>query len=482
MKQYNKPFLCIILIFSISTAASVYADDVLTIPVQLTVHDGKIKRQSAVDTLISEKQEVISYSGKSLMILFDGMINSETGSLLSGSEWISPQKLKEAGIEVTYNASKISSEIYIPPAIQPLNEIHASGNRQLPDYKRIPPAFIGASLPFYLTAASSTNTEDSSGSENTQKIYGFNLMPSLSAGKTLFSGDLLYENRENGFNLEDWEAAVSRDIAGLIRITAGTARIDPVGFQTASPVLGLGIEKREGIGGMPVLADRYHTEIEVETESTAEIFVNNNLVRSIRILPGRYEISNFPLVTGYNVVTIIITDIYGDTKKISGTVPHSPRIQEPGKAAWGASTGKGDNDTDLILSRGYLKTGFSNYFGTEVYSEGTEEKIMGGLTLLLNGRAGLIDLGSAAVLGADSPLENPEHAFSAGYSFFYIFQQLDAFLRNKFTIQNRKIYSSRPVHRYFTDRNSSLGFFRKYHPASPLQIFSAAWIPLLNRT
>jgi hypothetical protein len=128
------------------------------------------------------------------------------------------------------------------------------------------------------------------------------LLP-FNINETLFSSQLNYKFSDQESVLESWEAALSRDIAQSMRLTAGTARIDPAGFQTSDAVFGIGIEKKEGIGGVPVLADRYRTSFEVFTDSTAEIYLNRRLIKSIRLTPGSYELSDFPMATGLNEVS-----------------------------------------------------------------------------------------------------------------------------------------------------------------------------------
>lgn len=217
--------------------------------------------------------------------------------------------------------------------------------------------------------------------------------------------------------MRDWEAAVSRDYGEWLRLTAGTSRIDAMDFQSSDPVFGFSAEKREGIGRTSVLGDRYSKHITIETESTADVYVNGKLVRSERIMPGRYDVTAFPLVPGLNVVEMVITDIYGTKNVLTGSVTHAPRIPDPGEYEYGAAAGAAGTDKDAFLARGYYRRGFTDFFGADFYTEMTKDARMAGSTLLASAVPGFFELGGAFLVSESYSPAEMEYGVVGRYSF-----------------------------------------------------------------
>ncbi len=108
------------------------------------------------------------------------------------------------------------------------------------------------------------------------------------------------------------------DIENLNRWTAGDLLPQSRGFQGVGDVAGIGIERSYGLldpqrnttprGGRTFTLDR---------EATVEAFINGRVVRTVRLQPGTYDVSDFPFIQGSNDVELVISDSSGQREVIS---------------------------------------------------------------------------------------------------------------------------------------------------------------------
>ncbi len=389
-------------------------------PIEVTVRDGRTAQREMVATRIGENGEPAAFGGAELRSLLHGLTTPDTAAELGEESWISPEALRAAGFEVSYDPGSLAAEVHVPPEIQPEQHLSVRGSRSPSRHPRVEPAGLSAALPFYIGAQTTRSSGSDENEFTTGTRYGLNLRPQLGLGKTVLSGALEYGARADGgeienVELEDWEAALSRDFgtgAGATRATAGTTRIDSLGFISSQPVFGAGLERREGIGGTPVLADRYQTSFEVRTQSTADIYVNERLIRSSRLAPGSYRVSEFPLLPGRNEVRIVITDVYGETRTIRSGVSHAPGLLPPGDTAFGLAGGFIDDEYEIALARAYLRRGLFDALSADLFTEATEQAQLAGAGAVTAGRLGILELSGATARINET---DPEYAARGRY-------------------------------------------------------------------
>jgi hypothetical protein len=178
------------------------------------------------------------------------------------------------------------------------------------------------------------------------------VLPALNLAGTVFSGRANTQFLPEQVLLETWEASISRDFFGSTRVTLGTTRIDSFGFQTGEALFGGGIEHRAGIGGTPVTADRFQTSFAVETDSVVEIYLNERLLRTERLAPGRYRLSELPLVPGLNDVRLVIVDAFGAEREIVDRLSHASGLLPRRETEFGVAAGNLGDDGDTTLAPG----------------------------------------------------------------------------------------------------------------------------------
>jgi len=414
----NKVLLLVLILTAFVGVMLAAQDDAMIVPIELSVGDGRITRRAMIETRLTTDGYAEAFWGDALRPLLQGLMAPDAFAQLEDLQWLSLDHLSEVGLQVHYREAELTAEIRVPAPLQPVQSLSVRGTRTVFRDPIVEPSFFSLALPFYLSAQRTDLGGEFLDAEITQDRFGLELLPRVGLGRTVAAAKLNYSVEDAEFALDTWEAALSRDIAGTTRITAGTARIDALGFQTSQPVMGLGIERREGIGSTPVLADRFQTSFEIETESTAAIYLNERLIRTTRLAPGSYELSDFPLLPGLNDVRVVITDVYGDERDIRGRISHAPGLLPRGETEFGLLGGVVGDEYDVPLGRAYYRYGVLDGLSGDLYGEAVEDSQMLGLNLISASRLGILELGAAGVYEHDQDEElssNFEYAARVGY-------------------------------------------------------------------
>ncbi|HKK47837.1 MAG TPA: hypothetical protein VJ932_01990, partial [Alkalispirochaeta sp.] len=333
-------------------------------------------------------------------------------------EWVSLKMLTAAGLNATYSPAQLTARVSIPSALQPVREINGSGISRRHAGDTVSPARVSAAVPVELSAQHMAVGESESTPGQTRQRVGVAFLPSVTYAGTVLSGQIDAQHGDDQPAIESWQAAISRDIFGTTRLTAGTTRIDSHGFQTGQPIFGAGIEKRAGLAGTPVLADRFQAFFELETAGTAEVYLNNRLIRSERLPPGRYALSDVPLVPGLNNVRIVITDELGTTREIVDRVAHASALLSPGTVEYGLAVGTQMEDFDRAVGRAYYRRGIVPGATGAIYAEATVDDQLLGTLLTSSLPIGIISVGGAAGYAAgDNQSPAYEYAVEGGYRF-----------------------------------------------------------------
>jgi hypothetical protein len=322
------------------------------VPIDVTVTDGGTPRSDLVDARLGSDGSLIALGGNALLLPLRLMAVPEALSGLEDQEWLEPADLEEAGFRVTYDPAFLTVEITVPPEIQPVRSISGRGSRAILPGEVVGPSRVSGSVPFYVSLQQTASGGPLFDADERQDRMDIEVLPALNLAGTVFSGRANTQFLPEQVLLETWEASISRDFFGSTRVTLGTTRIDSFGFQTGEALFGGGIEHRAGIGGTPVTADRFQTSFAVETDSVVEIYLNERLLRTERLAPGRYRLSELPLVPGLNDVRLVIVDAFGAEREIVDRLSHASGLLPRRETEFGVAAGNLGDDGDTTLAPG----------------------------------------------------------------------------------------------------------------------------------
>ncbi len=459
-RALHRPFLAAIWVVSVfgSPMAATADDSGPVIAVDMTFANGTARRTEQIDARMTHDNGVDALDLDSLLSVLEPRLSDEVYADLEergNGAWITVGDIEDAGIDFSFDPAQLSGELSVPADMQPIQSVSLQGSRSLPDYPVAGPATVSFALPVNLSGTyRQDELQDNNGAGNTSYSLSGRVNPRLSLGQTLISGDtsLSYaqEDIESGNlpTLTSADARIERDFGSGVRIGAGSVGTTVAGTQPARDVLGVSFERRAGIGGLSFDRDTYRQVITVETDSTIEIRVNDRLIRSTRILPGQYELSDLPLVSGTNDVEITITDAFGETRRIEDRLHFSRELLPPGGVEFSLSGGIagadwvdvfetreafGDIPSPIdspreaseavpeVLDAAYfaqsgLRIGVFEPLTAEVFGEATVDNQLAGAGLQLAGGPGVLGINASATHETGSDLDDFGYAVEGRYS------------------------------------------------------------------
>lgn len=104
----------------------------------------------------------------------------------------------------------------------------------------------------------------------------------------------------------------------LVRWTAGDLQPETRGFQGLVDVAGISLTRSYALlEPQRNVAPRGGRTFSISRNATVEAFVNGRSVRTLRLQPGTYNVSDFPFAQGGNDVSLVIVDDTGQRETIS---------------------------------------------------------------------------------------------------------------------------------------------------------------------
>jgi outer membrane usher protein len=143
----------------------------------------------------------------------------------------------------------------------------------------------------------------------------------------------------------------------------------------------------------------------VNTPSTADIYVNGQLVRTINLPPGPFNLQNLPVSQGAGVTRVVIRNAFGQTQELGAPFYQSTALLKEGLQQFTYNLGM-EHDLSASGFGHYVRPAFlaSHAFGLTdqltpgVFVEGDRHVVAGGPSLTLGSDL----LGQLAVLAAGS--------------------------------------------------------------------------------
>lgn len=410
------------------------------IRVDVAFANGSTRRTEQIDARMAVDNGVEALDAQTLLSILEPRLTDEAYAALDArrdGDWISVSGIDEVGIEFAFDEAELSGELSVPAEMQPIQAVSVQGSRSRPDYPVADPATFSAAVPLNLSATyRQDDLRDTDTAGNSSYSLAARVNPRFSLGRALLSYNAIVDYRQERMEsggppeLTALDARMERDFGRLFRVGVGSVGATVAGPQPAQNVLGVIFERRAGIGGLSFERDSYRQVITVESDSTIEVRVNDRLVRSSRILPGQYELSDFPLVAGTNDVEITITDAFGRTRRIEERLHYARELLPRGDIEFSLSGGLGGADwVDVYEARGALgavdsaatavdvvpeildaeyfaqvgmRFGILEPLTAELFGEAKSDSALAGAGLQLAGAAGALGVSSSASASRES--------------------------------------------------------------------------------
>jgi outer membrane usher protein len=264
------------------------------------VYLGDVEIQVGADDSISvAAMQVV----ETLARLMDPVALESLRSVATPGVFLPISRFAELGVPLTFDPALLSLEAEIPTSMRARRSIGLADLDRSVYGEFLSPEPFSAYVNF--RAAADYVHEGSS--------TGFGDTFILMNGAMRFGGFVLesegnWTSGDRGFS-RDGTRLVYDDIERLNRWTAGDLLPQGRGFQGFSNMAGLSMERAYGLlDPQRNTTPRGGRTFTVDREATVEAYVNGRVVRTMRLQPGTYDVSDFPFVQGSNDIQLVISD------------------------------------------------------------------------------------------------------------------------------------------------------------------------------
>jgi outer membrane usher protein len=233
--------------------------------------------------------------------------------------------------------------------------------------------------------------------------------PALSLSSAVRVVDLVIENEatvaSGGFTRQGTRA-VYDDQSRAIRYTVGDITPATAGSQAGSSFLGVSIQKSyEKLQPQRSIRPTGERSFRLDRPSEVDIIINGQVIRRLQMPPGDHDVSELPLKSGMNEVTLEITDDTRQTLKFTVFFDHT--LLAPGISEWGVAAGYRSVMAPARMQyfwgepavTGYYEEGITENFTATALEQSTAEITVLGLLGVSPTRFGRIALEADGSIG-----------------------------------------------------------------------------------
>ncbi len=337
-------------------------------------------RAGQVETMITDEGKIY-LPIKELKDFLRGRVKEEVWSRISEGAmpgFVELENLAEAGLETTFDRQLLALHIRVPPALRASQDILLSGAPSISDPQTDYPApFSG-----YLNVSSSVSFwyEPYAAEPVTLPLY-LSASPTLNyRGWVLEAGvsAVTYPNPDITF---EYERLIKDFEPYSARLTLGTSGIAVQGFQSPLILEGVSILRD------PALFRKERTlsreELFLERPAIVQVYVNDQLIRTLQLDPGKHRLLNFPYVTGVNDMRLIVQEENARERVLERFVAFDGRMQPEGESSFFLGMGIPRWDPDTPTAQGSFLWGLSSWSTAGANMQGNPSRQLGGIEGLL---------------------------------------------------------------------------------------------------
>ncbi len=166
---------------------------------------------------------------------------------------------------------------------------------------------------------------------------------------------------------------VKDDEQNATRYSLGDTQSQISGYLVSEPILGLSVAKDYSITPYRTNTTGVGQEYSVETRSIVRYFVNNNLLKTEFLSPGKYQLKDLPLNNGVNKIIIEVEDEFGNKKYFNFKQSYSNELLKKNEVKFDFSAGRPsiDQNYQKKYDDNFYLSGFFKRGWTDVYTSGT---------------------------------------------------------------------------------------------------------------
>ncbi len=306
---------------------------------------------------------------REILTKISSLLNRENyENILAGDgEVVTLDFLRRLGLSVTFDEQLLVLDIRIAAALMPPSLIFVRERPDSPDQSKITSAPFSAYLNY--TGGVDFLYEDYFSSEGVSFPARLDLMPAFQFHQWVLEGTFLFRTPPETAAEVQTLRLVREFIGTGLRLTAGTVDPNWDGVVVSSSALGT----PGGAGTAPV-----ETDVIVEEPSQVEVYLNNRLLKRMRVPAGVHSLTEIPYSSGLNSLKVVVTGADGTKKIYESSHPFDANLLPRGESTFSLGggwpridavspvmTGEFSLGLSRILTAGVKgQTDFARYTGT----------------------------------------------------------------------------------------------------------------------
>lgn len=249
---------------------------------------------------------------------------------LAGVDIVTPDVATQAGFTITFDQQLVALRLKTEADVRRETDVSLSefyDNSFV--FDRSPPY---ADFSAFLNLTTGVEIDVDGGEADVGALIGAD--GAIRFADFVLRGSTFYETVDNEFEVGSIQ--LIRDFIDFdVRATAGDIATIGSTLIGTEDLVGLSLSHRSGrFGRNRPLSSITAETFDLDRSATVEIYVNGQLRRRLRLAPGRFNLSDFGLVTGANEVRIVTIDDSGRRDEITLTTFSDANLLTPGDFRW----------------------------------------------------------------------------------------------------------------------------------------------------
>ena len=344
-------------------ASDVAASDGAATEISLAV---EIRSPGAETTIsipvrLNDEMDVVALSAADLSSVLNRSVEVGTRRTLNAAGedgWLSPQELRDAGMDVVFHATDLTVTITVPVEAMEVVPLNVYRSRSLPDYPPVPNARLAVGMPLVLEGEMLHASGDAA-----VGTAVFSAFPGVAFRSWVVESSPWLQIRDGEPNgeIRDTRVVRSRRSTG-VRLQAGQIVPATRGLQAPEELLAASVDNLQAHSDRTVVPALFARPIIVDTPGTIDIVVNGRTARSVPVQPGRYDVREIPVSAGVNAVEVVYRRDDGTEERFDLVIPYAGTLIEPGTFRYSVTAGVEEERPSRPAGSGFLQYGFGPAF------------------------------------------------------------------------------------------------------------------------
>ncbi|MBJ7532823.1 hypothetical protein JDN40_01660 [Rhodomicrobium vannielii ATCC 17100] len=306
-------------------------------------------------------------------------------ALPASGGFVTLQALKEAGLPVSFDIGEMTLSFFPKADQRPGAHISLAEEQIVPPEHLAPRADISGYV--NISAGAQYTSPDITSKRGT-------LSPGFGVASAVRVMGIVVENEfasANGLAMRQGTRAVYDDAGNALRYMAGDITPATTGMQNGGSFFGVSVQKSyDKLQPQKNIRPTGQRSFRLERPSEVDILINGQVVRRLEMAPGDHDISELPLRSGENNITLEITDDTGKRTSLNFSQFYEYDLLAPGVSDWGFSAGYKSSSglTGMQYSwsapaaTGYYRLGLTEDLTGTAHLQLNAQSAMGGLMVI----------------------------------------------------------------------------------------------------